>query len=51
MVPEPHPHARHATAAAPTVSLLRLSAGQRLIGAGVLAGVLWVLVLLTIRTT
>ncbi|HEX8164674.1 MAG TPA: hypothetical protein VF601_02680 [Beijerinckiaceae bacterium] len=45
MVTEPH---SHATAAAPTVSLLRLSAGGRLIGAGVLAGVLWGLVLLTI---
>jgi hypothetical protein len=42
------PHARHATPAAPTISLLRLSAGQRLIGAGALAGVLWGLVLLTI---
>ena len=48
MVSEPHFHARHATATAPTVSLLRLSAGERLIGAGVLAGLLWVLVLLTI---
>jgi hypothetical protein len=48
MVPEPHSHVRHAAAAAPTLSLLRLSAGERLIGAGVLAGLLWVLVLLTI---
>jgi hypothetical protein len=45
------PHALHAVASAPTVSLLRLSAGQRLIGAGVLAAALWALVLLTIGAT
>jgi hypothetical protein len=44
-----HHHAAHATAERPTVSLLRLSAGQRLVGAAVLSASLWVLVLLTIR--
>ncbi len=37
--------AAHAMAAAPTVSLLRLSAGQRLVGAGLVLGALWILVL------
>ncbi len=37
--------AAHATAAAPTLSLLRLSAGQRLIGAALVLGGLWLLVL------
>jgi hypothetical protein len=43
-----HDHAPHATAATPTVSLLRLSAGQRLIGAAVLSAAVWALVLSTI---
>jgi hypothetical protein len=51
MASQSHPHAPHATAAAPTISLLRLSAGARLIGAVVLAGVLWALVLVTIGST
>jgi hypothetical protein len=41
-----HPgRAVHATAAVPTLSLLRLSVGQRLVGAGFALGVLWLLVL------
>jgi hypothetical protein len=51
MSPRPHSNTPHAAASAPTVSLLRLSAGQRLIGAGVLAAALWALVLLTIGAT
>jgi len=49
----PHSHAPRATAtaAAPTISLLRLSAGQRLVGAAVLSGAIWALVLLTIGRT
>ncbi|WP_194164614.1 hypothetical protein [Microvirga thermotolerans] len=39
-------HAPHAVAAAPTFSLLRLSAGQRAAGAGLLLTGLWLLVLL-----
>jgi hypothetical protein len=35
----------HATAAPPTLSLLRLSAAQRLAGAAVVLAVLWLLVL------
>ena len=35
-------------AAAPTVSLLRLSAGQRLLGASALLVLLWALVLATL---
>jgi hypothetical protein len=35
----------HAVAAVPTLSLLRLSAGQRLTGAALLLGGLWLLVL------
>ena len=35
---------RHARAATPTLSLLRLSAGERLLGAGAIAAGLWVLV-------
>jgi hypothetical protein len=38
----------HAAAAAPTLSLLRLSAGQRLAGAAAVLACLWILVLLTI---
>jgi hypothetical protein len=49
MASEHHDHAPHATAATPTISLLRLSAGQRLIGAAVLSAAVWALVLLTIR--
>ncbi|HEV2558105.1 MAG TPA: hypothetical protein VGU45_05715 [Microvirga sp.] len=40
-----HGPAAHATAASPTLSLLRLSAGERLIGSGVVLGGLWGLVL------
>jgi hypothetical protein len=43
-----HGAAPHATAAAPTLSLLRLSAGQRLAGAAVVLACLWLMVLLTI---
>ena len=43
----PHHHAP-ARAAAPTLSLLRMSAGVRLLGAAVLIGALWVLVLATL---
>ncbi|MBM6594897.1 hypothetical protein [Microvirga pudoricolor] len=43
-----HPHRTHAVAAAPTFSLLRLSAWERLAGASVLLGALWVLVLLVL---
>jgi hypothetical protein len=35
----------HAEAAEPTLSLLRLSAWQRLVGAGIILGVLWGLVI------
>ena len=37
--------AAHATAATPTLSLLRLSAGERLIGAGIVLAALWLLVI------
>lgn len=40
-----HGSAAHATAANPTLSLLRVSALERLVGAGVILAVLWVLVL------
>jgi len=40
-----HHHEHRATAASPTFSLLRLSVGQRLIGAAVLLLGLWLLVL------
>jgi hypothetical protein len=44
-----HRHAHtHARAAAPTLSLLRLSAAQRLAGAGVVLGLLWLAVLATV---
>jgi hypothetical protein len=36
--------ARHARAASPTVSLLRLSAAERMVGAGVVVAALWGLV-------
>jgi hypothetical protein len=49
MASEHHGYAPHATAATPTISLLRLSAGQRMIGAAVLSAAVWALVLLTIR--
>lgn len=49
MVSEHHSHAPRALAATPTVSLLRLSAGQRVAGAAALSAALWALVLLTIR--
>ena len=41
-------HAHHAVAAAPTFSLLRLSAGQRLAGAGVILAGHWLLVFLVL---
>ena len=40
-----HGPAVHATAAAPTASLLRLSAGARLVAAAAVLGVLWLGVL------
>ncbi|HEX2510496.1 MAG TPA: hypothetical protein VHK66_08255 [Microvirga sp.] len=43
-----HGPAAHATAATPTLSLLRLSAVERLIGSGVVLGALWGLVLLVL---
>jgi hypothetical protein len=49
MASEHHDHAPQAAAAAPTISLLRLSAGQRMVGAAVLSAAVWALVLLTIR--
>ena len=49
MASEHHDHTPHAAAAAPTISLLRLSAGQRLVGAAVVSAVVWAMVLLTIR--
>jgi hypothetical protein len=42
-------HGAHAEAAAPTLSLLRLSAAQRLVGVSVLLAALWALVLWVIR--
>ena len=38
------PHHHHAVAAAPTLSLLRASALQRLLGSGVILAALWGLV-------
>ena len=43
-----HAHPVHATAEAPTLSLLRLSAWQRLGGAGLVLAVLWLTVFATI---
>jgi hypothetical protein len=43
-----HDHAPHAAAARPTLSLLRLSAGQRLLGAAGVIAPLWALVWLTL---
>lgn len=43
-----HHPAAHAVAAVPTLSLLRLSAGERLMGAAVVIGLLWFLVFSTI---
>jgi hypothetical protein len=43
-----HVHAPHATADAPTLSLLRLSAWQRLAGAGLVLAVLWLAVIATL---
>jgi hypothetical protein len=43
-----HAHAPHAAADAPTLSLLRLSALQRLAGAGLGLAVLWLAVIATI---
>ena len=46
---ERHRHAHvHARAAEPTLSLLRLSAAQRLAGAGVVLALLWLAVLATV---
>ncbi len=39
-----HSTAAHATTANPTLSLLRVSAFERLVGAGIILVVLWVLV-------
>jgi hypothetical protein len=46
-----HSHAPppHATAEQPTLSLLRLSALQRLAGAGLISAALWLIVIATIR--
>jgi hypothetical protein len=41
-------HVHHAQAANPTLSLLRLSAGERLLGTGLVLGLLWMMVLATI---
>jgi hypothetical protein len=41
-------HVGHAAAEAPTLSLLRLSAWQRLAGAGLVLAALWLAVLMTI---
>jgi hypothetical protein len=41
-----HHHAPRAIAAAPTFSLLRLSAWERLAGAAVVLGLLWLLIVL-----
>ena len=40
-----HDHGHRAVAAAPTFSLLRLSIWQRLAGAAIALGVLWLMVL------
>lgn len=50
-VPRPpvHDHAPRARASAPTVSLLRLSAGIRLAGVAVLIVLMWLAILATIR--
>jgi hypothetical protein len=42
-----HAHVHHASAATPTLSLLRLSAWQRLAGAGLVLAVLWLIVMAT----
>jgi hypothetical protein len=43
-----HAHVHHALAAMPTLSLLRLSAWQRLAGAGLVLAALWLIVMTTI---
>ncbi len=43
-----HPHASRAIAEAPTLSLLRLSAWQRLAGAGSVLAALWLIVIATV---
>jgi hypothetical protein len=43
-----HAHPPHATAEAPTLSLLRLSATQRLLGAAAILAFVWVITLATI---
>ncbi|MBF9234733.1 hypothetical protein [Microvirga alba] len=48
MLHSDHQHAPRAIAAAPTFSLLRLSAWQRLAGAGIVLAALWFLVLLVL---
>jgi hypothetical protein len=45
---DPHAPAACAVVAEPTLSLLRWSAGQRLLGAAAVLAVLWVFILLTI---
>jgi len=44
-----HAHEHRAIAAAPTFSLLRLSVGQRLIGAAIVLSGLWLLVFAVTR--
>ncbi|WP_246529371.1 hypothetical protein [Microvirga zambiensis] len=44
-----HAHEHRAIAAAPTFSLLRLSVGQRLIGAAIVLSGLWLLVFAVMR--
>jgi hypothetical protein len=43
-----HTHAPRAVASTPTLSLLRLSAVQRLAGAGLVLAALWLIVIATI---
>ena len=45
----PHEHRHRAQALEPTLSLLRLSAAQRLMGVAVLLAALWVIVMAVIR--
>jgi hypothetical protein len=48
MLNSDHQHSHRAIAAAPTFSLLRLSAWKRVAGASVILSVLWLLVLLVL---
>ena len=43
-----HVHPPHAIAEAPTLSLLRLSAGQRLAGAAAVLALVWLMTLATV---